>query len=60
MTDLPVEIRPTSEFQRELKDLAKKYRQVRWDLQPVLDQLQSGEILGDQISGIGFPVWKRR
>jgi len=60
LTDLPVEIRPTSAFQRQLKELAKKYRQIRRDLQPVLEQLQSGEVLGDQISGVGFPVMKAR
>lgn len=53
MTDLPiVEIRLTPEFQRKLKNLAKKYRQVPTDLQPVLKQLQHGEFLGDQIPGL--------
>ncbi|MBN8559444.1 MAG: type II toxin-antitoxin system RelE/ParE family toxin [Leptolyngbya sp. UWPOB_LEPTO1] len=60
MSDLPVEIRLTSEFQRKLKNLAKKYRQVPNDLQPVLAQLQTGEFLGDQISGVGFRVMKVR
>jgi len=60
LTDCPAEIRLTSEFQRKLKNLAKKYRQVRIDLQPVLEQLQSGEVPGDQISGIGFSVIKVR
>jgi addiction module RelE/StbE family toxin len=55
-----VEIRLTSEFQRKLKNLAKKYRQVPNDLQPVLEQLQTGEFLGDQISGVGFRVMKVR
>lgn len=61
MTDLPiVEIRLTPEFQRKLKNLAKKYRQVPTDLQPVLKQLQHGEFLGDQIPGIGFKTMKVR
>ncbi|WP_068817393.1 type II toxin-antitoxin system RelE family toxin [Phormidesmis priestleyi] len=61
MTDLPiVEIRLTPEFQRKLKNLAKKYRQVPTDLQPVLKQLQHGEFLGDQIPGIGFTTMKVR
>jgi len=61
LTDLPiVEIRLTPEFQRKLKNLAKKYRQVPTDLQPVLKQLQHGEFLGDQIPGIGFTTMKVR
>ena len=61
MTDSPlVEIRLTPEFQRKLKSLAKKYRQVPTDLQPVLEQLQLGEFLGVQIPDIGTPVMKVR
>jgi len=61
LTNSPlVEIRLTPEFQRKLKSLAKKYRQVPTDLQPVLEQLQVGEFLGDQIPDIGTPVMKVR
>jgi mRNA-degrading endonuclease RelE of RelBE toxin-antitoxin system len=61
LTDSPlVEIRLTTEFQRKLKNLAKKYRQVPTDIQPVLEQLQLGEFLGDQIPGIGSSVMKVR
>jgi len=61
LTNSPlVEIRLTPEFQRKLKSLAKKYRQVPTDLQPVLEQLQLGEFLGDQIPDIGTPVMKVR
>ena len=61
MTNSPlVEIRLTPEFQRKLKNLAKKYRQIPTDIQPVLEQLQLGEFLGDQISGIASIVMKVR
>lgn len=61
MTDVPlVEIRFTPEFQRKLKSLVKKYRQISTDLHPVLEQLQLGELIGDQIPGIGFTVMKVR
>lgn len=61
MTDSPlVEIRLTPEFQRKLKALAKKYRQIRADLQPILEQLQAGVFSGDQIPGIGSTVMKVR
>ncbi|WP_193431332.1 type II toxin-antitoxin system RelE family toxin [Moorena producens] len=61
MTDAPlVEVQLTPEFQRKLKVLAKKYRQIQADLQPILEQLQMGSFLGDQISGIGSTVMKVR
>ncbi|MCC3413360.1 MAG: type II toxin-antitoxin system RelE/ParE family toxin [Microcoleus sp. PH2017_29_MFU_D_A] len=61
MTNSPlVEIRLTPEFQRKLKNLAKKYRQIPTNIQPVLEQLQVGEFLGDRIPDIGFPVMKVR
>jgi mRNA-degrading endonuclease RelE of RelBE toxin-antitoxin system len=61
LNDSPiVEIRLTPEFQRKLKNLAKKYRQVPNDIQPVIEQLQLRELLGDRIPGIGFEVMKVR
>ncbi|MEG4987905.1 type II toxin-antitoxin system RelE/ParE family toxin [Microcoleus sp. BR0-C5] len=61
MTDTPlVEIRLTPEFQRKLRTLAKKYRQVQADLHPILEQLQLGAFLGYQIPGIGSIVMKVR
>jgi mRNA-degrading endonuclease RelE of RelBE toxin-antitoxin system len=53
-------MRLTSEFQRKLRTLAKKYRQVKAALQPILEQLQFGAFLGEQIPGIGFTVMKVR
>ena len=55
-----VEIQLTSEFQRKLKALAKKYRKIQTDLQPILEQLQIGAFLGNQIPDIGFVVIKVR
>ncbi|NEQ66119.1 MAG: type II toxin-antitoxin system RelE/ParE family toxin [Symploca sp. SIO2D2] len=61
MTDVPlVEVQLTAEFQRKLRTLAKKYRQIKVDLQPILEQLQIGSFLGDQIPGIGSTVIKVR
>jgi len=61
LTDTPlVEIRLTPEFQRKLRTLVKKYRQVQADLHSILEQLQLGAFLGDQIPGIGSIVMKVR
>ena len=53
-----VEVSPT--FKRNIKTLSKKYRHVRQDIEPVIKQLQNGELPGDRITGIGEPVFKLR
>ena len=61
MTEQPyiqVEAAPT--FNRNLRKLAKKYRRIKQDIQPVVQQLQQGELPGDQISGVSYPVFKLR
>lgn len=55
-----IEITVTPEFKRSLRTLAKRYRSIRSDIQPIIDRLQSGEILGDQVSGVGYTVFKVR
>ena len=55
-----IQIEFTPEFKRNLRALAKKYRQIRSDIQPVIDQLQSGEIVGDQVSGTDYVIFKVR
>ncbi|HAA30205.1 MAG TPA: addiction module antitoxin [Cyanobacteria bacterium UBA8553] len=55
---IQVEASPT--FNRNLRSLAKKYRNIRNDIQPVIEQLERGKLLGDKISGIGYEVFKLR
>lgn len=57
---VPVQIEFTPEFQRNLHVLAKKYRHIRTDLEPILQQLQAGQRIGDQIQGIRHTVLKVR
>jgi len=60
-TDPPsIQIDLTPRFQRDLRDLAKRYRQVRSDLEPLIEQLQTGELPGDRISGVTYTVFKVR
>lgn len=40
-----VEILLTPRFQQDLRKLAKRYRPIRRDLTPFLDQLQQGKLL---------------
>jgi mRNA-degrading endonuclease RelE of RelBE toxin-antitoxin system len=56
----PVLVVLSPHFLDAIKRLKKKYRHVRSDIQPLLDQLERGETPGEQITGIGFPVYKTR
>ncbi len=53
-------IEATTTFQRKLRTLAKKYRRIRQDIEPILEQLQRGELPGDRIPGVGYNVFKLR
>jgi mRNA-degrading endonuclease RelE of RelBE toxin-antitoxin system len=55
-----VEIRFSDEFKNNLRKLAEKYRNIRKDIQPVLEDLQRGKFQGDQIANIGYTVFKQR
>jgi mRNA-degrading endonuclease RelE of RelBE toxin-antitoxin system len=50
----------SDEFKDRLRTLAKRYRRIQTDLQPLIDSLQSGNLIGDQISGTGYTVFKVR
>ena len=43
----------TPEYKRNLRELSKRFRQIRVDTQPVIEQLQTGNFIGDRIPGIG-------
>ncbi|WP_413171048.1 type II toxin-antitoxin system RelE/ParE family toxin [Anabaena azotica] len=55
-----VQVEVTAKFKRNLSILAKKYRSIRKDIQPIIEQLQSGNLPGDQVSGIGYTIFKIR
>ncbi len=52
----------TPEFQQSLRDLAKRYRSIRSDIQVVVQELQIGNFVGDRLTGIGegYVVFKTR
>ncbi len=50
----PVAVLYTPEFKRNLRQLAKKYRQIKTNVQPLLDTLGQGQTLGDQIPAISM------
>ncbi len=48
------------EFKHNLRALSKKYRHIRSDVQPIVEQLQAGELPGNRIPGINDIVFKVR
>jgi len=61
MTDTPsIQILVTPDFQGQLRKLAKRYHNIRADLQPLFDDLERGNYPGDQILGTTYTVFKVR
>ncbi|CAC5342029.1 MULTISPECIES: type II toxin-antitoxin system RelE/ParE family toxin [Planktothrix] len=50
----------SDDFKTRIRALAKRYRSIRNDLQPLINDLQSGNFIGDQIQGTGYTVFKVR
>ncbi len=56
----PITVRFTAEFKRNLRALSKKYRTIRSDVEPVIDQIQAGNFVGDQVPRTGYTIFKVR
>ncbi len=54
------EIEFTPEFKRNVRHLAKKYRHFKSDIQPVLDTLASGKLVGVRVPKVKYAVYKVR
>ena len=48
----------TPEFKRNLRALAKKYRHIRSDVQPVIDKLEVCEFVGVQVPRTPYTIFK--
>jgi mRNA-degrading endonuclease RelE of RelBE toxin-antitoxin system len=55
-----IRVEYTPEFKRNVRALTKKYRHIRSDVQPVLDDIAENKALGDQIKGTKYTVFKVR
>ncbi|MDJ0898862.1 MAG: type II toxin-antitoxin system RelE/ParE family toxin [Xenococcus sp. MO_188.B8] len=60
MQNNSIEVEFTAKFKRNIKILAKRYRRIRSDIQPIIEQLQSGKLPGDRVSGVGYTIFKLR
>ncbi len=47
-------------FKRQLKRLARRYRQIKNDIKPIIDALTAGDTPGDQITGTRHTLYKVR
>lgn len=50
----------TADFVADIKSLRRRFSHIQLDVQPILARLATGETLGDQMPGIGYPVFKVR
>jgi mRNA-degrading endonuclease RelE of RelBE toxin-antitoxin system len=55
-----VQVEFTPEFKRNIRQLAKKYRYLQADVQPVINALEAGQTPGTQIPRTGYTVFKVR
>ena len=56
----PVEVTPSPWFVRRLKKLHKRYRHIRQDTEPLIEQLRGGETPGNHVQAKGYTIYKVR
>lgn len=56
----PIQVTYTAEFKSNLKRLAKRYRHIKSDVDPLITQLAEGEQPGDRVPGTNYVVYKVR
>ena len=53
-------IQTSPEFKKDVRRLKKKYRHIKRDIEPIIERLQGGQLIGDQIAGTDYIVYKVR
>ena len=56
----PIQVGFTNRFEKDIRRLAKRYRKIRLDIQPLIQQLEAGELPGDQIPNLEQSIFKVR
>ncbi|MDZ8087241.1 MAG: type II toxin-antitoxin system RelE/ParE family toxin [Nostoc sp. DedQUE12b] len=46
----------TPEYKQNLRDLSKRFRNIRSDVQPIIEQLQQGNFVGDAYGGLRLRI----
>jgi len=57
---MPGNVEFTPEFKRNIRALTRKYRHIRDDVDPLIIDLQNGQLPGVQITGTGYTIFKVR
>ncbi len=62
MDEQPVSIKVdvTAKFQKKIKSLEKKYRDIKDDIRPIVELLAIGELPGDRITELNLEIYKVR
>mgnify|MGYP002777798649 CR=1 FL=1 len=62
MPEFPsIQVFITDAFKRESRHLKKHYRNIEADLQPLIEQLQNGDLTGDRVPGFAdYVIYKVR
>jgi len=53
-----VETAPT--FERDLQRLSRRYKNIRGDIEPIINELIAGGLPGDRVKGVATVVYKVR
>jgi mRNA-degrading endonuclease RelE of RelBE toxin-antitoxin system len=56
----PVKVDRSDKFRKDIKKLRKRHDSIEKDIQPLIEQLEAGEIPGDRIAENKYPVYKVR
>jgi mRNA-degrading endonuclease RelE of RelBE toxin-antitoxin system len=55
-----VKVDKSDKFRKDIKKLRRRYDSIEKDVQPLIEQLEAGEIPGDRIVENKYPVYKVR
>lgn len=57
---IPIRVIKSGRFKKDIKNLKKRYLAIEEDIQPLVEQLRSGETPGDRLTSIQYIVYKVR
>ena len=55
-----MEVEYSDAFKRQLKRLTRRYRHIKQDVKPIIDDLAVGNTPGDQLTGADYVLFKAR
>ncbi len=59
-TEPPIDVRFTPGFKRNLRRLTRKYRHIKSDLEPLIQEIEAGRLPGHQIPRVENEIYKAR